>query len=100
MYLPNLFKNYRIKHYDSLLQNDSYTQEECPGKPHGPSLRYILYTSTVLPWSCSALLLVALVWVSLSKTNSVSKGALGSYESGFVTDIGKVPARTSERSCY
>jgi len=90
--------------FDNLRKEEEQVYDSLPGDP--PTGSEILenthcYTppnrdmcgGTALPWSVSAILFIELAIVSLRTESSMANGGLGTYESGFVTDIGKTPVQ-------
>lgn len=81
MYFFNHFRNKERSLYDALEHEDRQT-DATTKKTKG------LCSSTALPWGLSAFLLVALIFVAV-RTETIDKmSELGTYEFGFVTDIG------------
>ncbi|KAH7551965.1 hypothetical protein BM1_08827 [Bipolaris maydis] len=78
--------------YDALQGEEEYSSRDTspPQEKPSQSLLARICKSIILPWSISAFLLVALAIVSLGHRNP-----LGSYESGFVTDIDAVRPKIS-----
>jgi hypothetical protein len=87
------FKKFRKESgrvYDALPGN-VLPEREDSGQPNSSAVsNKVMYFRATLPWGINAILLLALIIVSIRTDYFGTSRTLGTYESGFVTDIGKI----------